>query len=88
MSAYDETSTARPADSVAGFLAALAVFVGLIGVAWHPLRLIVPAMLISLIAAGMGGGRHKRLAFAGVMIVAACFFFGMMVAVATSHPLW
>jgi hypothetical protein len=87
MSAYDETSTARPADSVAGFLAALAIFVGLIGVAWHPLRLIVPAMLISLIAAGMGG-RHKRLAFAGVMIVAACFFFGMMVAVATSHPLW
>jgi hypothetical protein len=44
-------------------------------------------MLISLIAAGMGG-RHKRLAFAGVMIVAACFFFGMMVAVVTSHPLW
>jgi hypothetical protein len=77
----------RPSESVAGFLAALAIFVALIGIAWHPLRLIAPAIIISLVAAAMGG-RHQRLAFVGVMIVAASFFLGMMIAVITSRPLW
>ncbi len=40
-----------------------------------------------MIAAGMGGKR-KRLAFAAVMIVTACFFFGLMIAVITSRSLW
>jgi hypothetical protein len=77
----------RPSESVAGFLAALAIFVALIGVAWHPLRLVLPAIIVSLVAAAMGG-RFQRLSFAGVMIVAGCFFLGMMIAVVTSHPLW
>jgi hypothetical protein len=85
MSALEQPS--RPSESVAGFLAALAIFVALIGVAWHPLRLIAPAIIVSLVAAAMGG-RHQRLAFAAVLTVAACFFFGMMIAVITSHPLW
>jgi hypothetical protein len=85
MSALEQPS--RPSESVAGFLAALAIFVALIGVAWHPLRLIAPAIIVSLVAAAMGG-RHQRLAFAAVMTVAACFFLGMMIAVVTSHPLW
>jgi hypothetical protein len=72
---------------VAGFLAALAIFVALIGIAWHPLRLIGPAIPISLVAAAMGG-RHQRLSFAAVLIVAASFFFGLMIAVITSRPLW
>ncbi len=77
----------RPSETVAGFLAALAIFIGLIGVAWHPLRLISPAIIVSLVAAAMGG-RHQRLAFTAVMTVAACFFLGMMIAVITSRPLW
>ncbi len=85
MSAVERTG--RPSESVAGFLAALAIFVALIGVAWHPLRLILPAVIISLVAAAMGG-RHQRLAFAAVITVAACFFVGLMIAVITSHPLW
>lgn len=44
-------------------------------------------MLVSLIAAAMGG-RYQRLAFAAVLIVGACFFFGMIIAVVTSHSLW
>ena len=85
MSALERTN--RPSETVAGFLAALAIFIALIGLAWHPLRLIAPAIIVSLVAAGMGG-RHQRLAFAAVMTVAACFFLGMMIAVITSHPLW
>jgi hypothetical protein len=74
-------------DTVADLLAALAIFAALIGVAWHPLRLIGPAIIISLVAAAMGG-RIKRLTLAAVLVVAASFFFGLMIAVITSRPLW
>jgi hypothetical protein len=82
-----EPTRARPADTIAGFLAAMAIFICLIGLAWHPLRLILPGIVIAMIAAGMGG-RHQRLAFAAVLVAASCFFFGMMIAVITSRALW
>jgi hypothetical protein len=82
-----ESSPSRPSETVAGFLASVAIFISLIGLAWHPLRLVIPAILVALIAAGIGG-RFQRLAFAAVMIAAACFFFGMTIAVVTSRPLW
>ena len=77
----------RPAETVAGFLAAAAIFVSLAGVAYRPLRLIPFAILLSLIAAGIGG-RSERLAMYAVSIGAACFAIGLAVAVITSHPLW
>jgi len=82
-----ENDATRPAETVAGFLSALAIFASLIALGWHPLRLVMPAILIALIAAGIGG-RYKRLAFVAVMISAACFFFGLTIAVVTSRPLW
>ena len=85
---YEEARAPRRAsETVAGFLASVSIFISLIGVAWHPLRLILPSILVALIAAAMGG-RHNRLAFAAVMIAAACFFFGMAIAVVTSRALW
>jgi hypothetical protein len=77
----------RPAETVAGFLAAAGVFVSLVGVAYRPLRLIPFAVLISLIAVGIGG-RSERLATYAVAIGALCFALGLAVAVITSHPLW
>jgi hypothetical protein len=82
-----EPTPSRPVETIAGFLAAMSIFICLIGIAWHPLRLILPGILVAMIAGGMGG-RHQKLAFAAVLISAASFFFGMMVAVITSHPLW
>ena len=82
-----EPTRPRPSDSIAGYLAAMAIFICLIGLAWHPLRLILPGIIIAMVAAGIGG-RHKKLAFAAVMIAAACFFLGMMIAVITSRSLW
>jgi hypothetical protein len=79
--------TGSSSETVAGFLGALAIFIALIGVAWHPLRLIPAAIIVSLVAAAMGG-RFQRLSFAAVMIVAVSFFLGMLIAVVTSHPLW
>ena len=82
-----EDSGRRPSETVAGYLSALAIFVSAVGVIWHPLRLIVPGLAISLVAAGMGNGKG-RLQFAAVLICAVCLFFGLTVAVVASKPLW
>lgn len=82
-----ERSERRSAETVAGFLSAIAIFVSLVGLAWHPLRLILPSLAIALIAAGMGAGKG-RLQFAGVLICALCLFLGFTIAVAFSKPLW
>jgi uncharacterized protein DUF4383 len=74
-------------ETLAGFLAAAAIFVSAIGVAYHPLRLIPFAILLALISTGIGG-RSARLATAATFIGAACFVLGMAFAVVTSHPLW
>jgi len=77
----------RSADVVAGYLAALSIFGSVIALAWHPLRLVAPTIILALVAAGMGG-RENRLARYAVFIAALAFFFGMAIAVAGSRPLW
>jgi hypothetical protein len=77
----------RPAETVAGFLASLAIFASLMGVAYRPLRLIPLAVVLALIATAIGG-RHGRLATFAVYTGAACFAIGLAVAVITSNPLW
>lgn len=78
---------ARPSEVVAGYLSALSIFASLIALAWHPLRLVPPALVLAFVAAGMGG-RQRRLAFAAVLIGALCFFLGMTISVVTERPLW
>jgi hypothetical protein len=73
------------AVTVAGYLSSLAIFFSFLGIFWHPLRLIVPALVIALVAAGMAKG---RLQLAAVLIGGVCFFLGMAFAVATGHALW
>ena len=82
-----EGSGRRTSETVAGFLSAVAIFVSLVGIAWHPLRLILPSLAVALIASGMGNGKG-RLQFAAVLICAVCLFLGFTVAVLTSHTLW
>ena len=76
-----------PAEAVAGFMAAAAIFVSLVGVVHRPARVLPAAMLVALVAAGIGG-RHQRLAAFAVAVAAACFVAGMTVAVATDRPLF
>jgi hypothetical protein len=83
----EPVSQVGPAATVAGFLAAMAIAAALIGLAWHPLRLIGPAIIISMIAAGMAP-RGNRLAAAAVFIATGCFFTGLLIAVVTQRPLW
>jgi hypothetical protein len=81
---YERSS---PAESIAGFLASLSIAASCIGVAYRPLRIIPFALLLALIAVGIGG-RHVRLATVAAGIGALAFAVGMAVAVVTSHPLW
>jgi len=84
---FFEPARRRSAETVAGYLSAIAIFVSLVGIAWHPLRLILPSAAVALIASGMSNSR-RQLSLAAVLICAVCLFLGLTVAVATSHPLW
>jgi hypothetical protein len=77
----------RPAEAVAGLLAAASIFISLMGLAYRPVRLVPVSILIALVAAGIGG-RNARLAQLAVAVGAACFALGMTFAVLTGHPLY
>lgn len=81
---YERSSAA---ETIGGFLASAAIFGGLIGVAYRPLRVIPFALLLALISAAIGG-RNERLATYAVFICGACFAVGLAAAVITSNPLW
>ena len=85
--AIHESGEKRSSETVAGFLSAIAIFISLVGLAWHPLRLILPGLALSLVASGMGSGKG-RLQFAAVIICGVCLFFGLTIAVTLSKPLW
>lgn len=74
-------------EAVAGFLAAAALFVSLVALAYHPVPLAVAACLMALIASGMSV-RHKTLCLAAVIVSAVCFVAGISIAIATGHQLW
>jgi hypothetical protein len=84
---YEPVERRQSAETVSGFLAALAIFMSVVGIFWHPLRLILPSLALALIASGMAGGK-RRLQMVAVMMGAVCLFLGMALAVATNHPLW
>jgi len=77
----------RPADAIAGLLAALSVLGSAIGLAYRPARLIPFALLLAVIAVGMGG-RNSRLAATALAIGSVCFVIGMAVAVITNNPVF
>jgi hypothetical protein len=77
----------RPAEAIAGFLAAAAIFVSLTGIAYRPARLVPVGALMALVAAGIGG-RSSRLAVLAVAVSAVSFAVGMALAVLAGHPLY
>ena len=77
----------RPADAVAGLIASLALFIGIIAIVYRPVRLSPVALVVALIAAGIGG-RHSRLAALAVGVISAAWVLGMIYAVVQDQPLW
>jgi hypothetical protein len=77
-----------PAEGIAGFLAALAIFGGVIAVAQRPVTIGIGSLVVALVSAAMAGGRSQRLAAAAVAITASAWLLGMIVSVLTNRPLW
>lgn len=77
----------RPSDTIAGLLSAAAIAVGLVAIAYRPVRLAPPAIVLALVAAGIGG-RHGRLAAVAVTVATVGWFVGMVLAVITHHRLF
>ena len=77
----------RPADAVAGILATLAIVGSCVALFYRPVRITPFAILIALIAAGIGG-RHRRLAAIACVLAGAGWLLGMIVAVITERPIF
>ena len=85
MEARDDRT--RPAETVAGFMAAAALAVGVIAMYYRPVRLSPVALLVALIAVGIGG-RFSRLAAVAVAVITVGWVVGMIVAIVAEKPLW
>ena len=77
----------RPAEAVAGLLAASAIFLGFMELAYRPFRL-APAATILLLIATVMSQRQQRLIGIGFAIVGVCFVVGAALQVITKHPLF
>lgn len=77
----------RPGEILAGLMASAAIFAAVVAVAYRPLRIAPFAMLLALVAAGLGG-RHSKLAAAAVFVATACWVVGMTLAIITDNPLY
>jgi hypothetical protein len=67
----------RPADAVAGILAALAIVASLVALDYRPIRITPFAILLALIAAGLSG-RNQRLSAIALGVSGACFVLGTL----------
>lgn len=88
MSATPVAEREGPAEGVAGFLATIAIFGGLIAIAQRPVVIGLASLFVALVAAAMAAGRHRRLAAAAVGIASTAWLVGMVVSVLTNRPLW
>jgi hypothetical protein len=74
-------------DAVTGLLAAGAIAIGAVGVAYRPFRLVPVALVLALVAAGIGG-RNSTLARWAVFLSVVFWLAGMIVAVVTKNPVY
>jgi hypothetical protein len=75
------------AENVAGLIAAAALAVGVIAIFYEPVKLSPVALVVALIAVGIGG-RFHRLSAAAVGVVTAGWVLGMIYCVLEAKPLW
>ena len=68
-------------------MASAAIFIGLIALAYRPVRVAPAAIFLALVAAGMSR-RWTTLAGIAAGVAALCWLCGMAIAVITSNPLW
>jgi hypothetical protein len=81
------TRTWGAADAVAGLMAAGAIFVGFLELAYRPFRLAPAALIVALVAAAMSR-QHQRLVTLAIAVIGICFVVGATIAVWLEHPLY
>jgi hypothetical protein len=86
-------------DTLSGLMSATAIFLAFLSatdlhltiagtdVQMRPVRVGIAAVVLALIAAGIGG-RHRKLAAAATAIAGAGWLLGMVIAVITERPLF
>jgi hypothetical protein len=88
---YDESRgwpDARPASEyIAGFLATIAIFGGLVGIIYYPGRVASGAILVALISAAIGGFQSRLAAFA-VAITTLSWLAGMIISITLERPIF
>ena len=77
----------RPAEGVAGILAAGALFLGALELAYRPFRLAPVALILALIATVMSREQQRLIALA-IAVIGICFVAGAALQVLTHHPLF
>jgi hypothetical protein len=90
VSAEERTELVRresTSDTVAGFLAAAALFAGLLAIVWYPGRVGPAAMLVALIAAALSGPQ-RRFAAGALAIATVSWLAGMVVAILTERAIF
>ena len=87
MTSSGRTDTRRPAETVAGLIAAAALFLGALELAYRPFRLAPAALILALIATVMSN-EQQRLIAAAITVIGICFVAGAALQILTHHPLY
>jgi membrane-bound ClpP family serine protease len=77
----------RPVEAVAGFLAACAIFLGFLELAYRPFRIAPVALILALAATLMSREQQRLIGFA-VAVIGIGFVVGAALQVITNHPLF
>jgi len=79
--------TPRPAETVAGLMAAGALFVGALELVYRPFRLAPAALILALVATVMSRDQQRLIALA-IAVIGICFVVGAALQILTHHPLY
>jgi hypothetical protein len=84
---YAASARTPVSQAVAGYLAAAAIFAGVIALFWYPGRLGLAAIFAAIVAAGIGRSIQR---FTGIAMTVATlgFLFGMVIAVFLDRPIF
>jgi hypothetical protein len=86
----EERQPPRPepvSHTIAGFLAAAALFAGLVAIVYYPGRLGPAAMFVALLASAMGGFQSRLAAFS-LAVATGGWLAGMIIAVLLERPIF
>jgi hypothetical protein len=83
-----EDDRSSPAETAAGFLAAISLTASAIALVYRPVRLAPFALLIAFIAAALAKDHNRKLAAAAVVAATTAWLVGMAIAVIWSQPIY